>query len=429
MDGGGVAGEGVPDARAMKWSKLLANLVGNATSAILDLDPGEVYADPRGYAIERRQLHEAVAVMRAMDLRPVALPGAHVSLLLRGLALPETLGRPIVSRAIAGARGGKSPSLRLHVRGGGSGPTEARWLNGAVAAAGARLGVPTPVNAFLAALTDEVAATPDARHGSRGGPTGWPTLLAGRRPARNGPGRAYTRPPVDTFDLVQALLIVAAAFVIGGIPWSIIVARLARRPDPRTIGSGRTGGANAMRAMGPQLALISGILDLLKGTAAVLLARWLGAGEGVQVVAALAAIIGHSRSVFLGLGGGRGVAPAFGGLLAFAPLIAMFIIPLFMRDHRHHALLVGGLARRVGARGDPARVGHRDVRLEPVALPVCRGRHAARVAVPHRQHPAAARGHGTQDRDTGGPCPGTGRTAGSGGPIGRPGPSGPSQPA
>jgi glycerol-3-phosphate acyltransferase PlsY len=135
---------------------------------------------------------------------------------------------------------------------------------------------------------------------------------------------------VNTFDLVRALLIVAASFVIGGIPWSIIVSRVARRPDPRTIGSGRTGGANAMRAMGPQLALVSGLLDMLKGTAAVLLARWLDAGTAIEVLAALAAIIGHSRSVFLGLGGGRGVAPAFGGLLAFAPLIAMVIIPLFV---------------------------------------------------------------------------------------------------
>ena len=269
--------------------------------------------------------------MRAMGHRPVGLPGAHVSLLLRGLALPEALGRPIVSRAIAGARGGKSPSLRLHVRGGGSGPTEARWLNGAVAAAGARLGVPTPVNALLATLTDEVAADPGERPGSRAGRTGWPRRSRGPRPTRNGARQApYTRPPVETIDLVRGLLIVVASFVIGGIPWSIIVARLARRPDPRTIGSGRTGGANAMRAMGWQLALVSGILDLLKGTAAVLLARWLGAGEGVQVVAALAAIIGHSRSVFLGLGGGRGVAPAFGGLLAFAPLIALIIIPVFL---------------------------------------------------------------------------------------------------
>jgi acyl phosphate:glycerol-3-phosphate acyltransferase len=135
---------------------------------------------------------------------------------------------------------------------------------------------------------------------------------------------------VDTFEIVRAVLIVVASYVIGGIPWSIIVARVTGRTDPRTIGSGRTGGANAMRAMGPQLALVSGILDLLKGTAAVLIARWLGAGVGVEVVAGLAAIVGHSRSVFLNLGGGRGVAPAFGGLLAFAPPVAAVIIPLFV---------------------------------------------------------------------------------------------------
>ena len=131
-------------------------------------------------------------------------------------------------------------------------------------------------------------------------------------------------------ELVRAILLVVAGYLIGGIPWSIIVARLTGRTDPRTIGSGRTGGANAMRAMGPRLALLSGILDLLKGTAAVLLARWLGAGTGVEVVAGLAAIVGHSRSPFLGLGGGRGVAPAFGGLLAFAPVIALLTVPLFV---------------------------------------------------------------------------------------------------
>lgn len=134
---------------------------------------------------------------------------------------------------------------------------------------------------------------------------------------------------METFELVRAVLIVVGAFVLGGVPWSVIVAKVTGRQDPRTIGSGRTGGANAMRAMGPRLALLSGLLDLLKGTAAVLLARALGAGTGVEVVAGLAAIIGHSRSVFLGLGGGRGVAPAFGGLLAFAPPIALVIIPLF----------------------------------------------------------------------------------------------------
>jgi glycerol-3-phosphate acyltransferase PlsY len=69
---------------------------------------------------------------------------------------------------------------------------------------------------------------------------------------------------------------------------------------------------------------------MLKGTAVVVLAFVLGAGMGVAVAAALAAIVGHSRSPFLGLGGGRGVAPSFGALLALAPLIAAIILPLFL---------------------------------------------------------------------------------------------------
>ena len=167
---GGLRSRVFPDAAAMKWSKLLANLVANASSAILDMDPGDVYADTAGYRVERRQFREAVAVMRALSLAPVSLPGAQTTLLLRGLALPEPVGRPIVARAIAGARGGKSPSLRLHVLGGGGPPTEAAWLNGAVADAGERLGVPAPVNRALAALVDEVAADPSRRAWFRGRP-------------------------------------------------------------------------------------------------------------------------------------------------------------------------------------------------------------------------------------------------------------------
>lgn len=168
-------GAGLPalvfaDWTAMKWSKLLANLVGNATSALLDLDPAAIYADPRTFPIERRQLQEAVAVMRAMGHTPVSLPGARVGLLLRGIGLPESLARPVVARAIGGARGGKSPSLRLHLRGGGLGPTEVRWLNGAVAEHGDRVGVATPVNATLATLVDEAATRPERAAWWRGRP-------------------------------------------------------------------------------------------------------------------------------------------------------------------------------------------------------------------------------------------------------------------
>jgi 2-dehydropantoate 2-reductase len=163
---GGLATRVYPDAVGMKWSKLVANLVGNASSSILDLDPAAIYADPATFPVERRQLLEARDVMRALHAKPVDLPGAAVRPLLLGARLPAWLGRPVLSRAIEGARGGKSPSLRLHVRGGeGSpprlGPTEAGWLNGAVAREAARLGVAAPVNAALAGLVEEVAADPE----------------------------------------------------------------------------------------------------------------------------------------------------------------------------------------------------------------------------------------------------------------------------
>jgi 2-dehydropantoate 2-reductase len=145
----------------MKWTKLLANLLANATSALLDMEPRAVYADTYGFELERRQLLEAVAVMRREGHAPVILPGAHVGLLLIGLRLPSRIARPIMSRAVGAARGGKPPSLHGRLRGGdGGGPTEAPWLNGAVMAAGARLGIPVPVNTGLAVLVEAAAANP-----------------------------------------------------------------------------------------------------------------------------------------------------------------------------------------------------------------------------------------------------------------------------
>lgn len=159
----------LPDARAMKWSKLLANLTGNATSAVLDMDPAAVYRDRRLFSIERRQFREAVDVMRRLGLRPVALPGADVPLLLRGFALPGRIGGPLMAIALGGARGGKMPSLRIAVRR-GSGPTEAAWLNGAVAAAARGLGMLAPVNACLSELVDQAASDARRRDWFRGRP-------------------------------------------------------------------------------------------------------------------------------------------------------------------------------------------------------------------------------------------------------------------
>lgn len=155
------------NARAMKWSKLVANLIANATGAILDMDPDAIYADTRLFDVERRQLLEALAVMDAIGLDPVALPGAAVPWLARAIRLPGGIGRPILRRIVGGARGGKLPSLRLHIRSASEEPsseqTEVAWMNGAVAKWGRLSDVATPVNARLTELVEDVAAHPDRR--------------------------------------------------------------------------------------------------------------------------------------------------------------------------------------------------------------------------------------------------------------------------
>ena len=130
-------------------------------------------------------------------------------------------------------------------------------------------------------------------------------------------------------DLVPVAVAIIAGYLVGGIPFGIIIPRLIGGPDPRTIGSGRTGGANVSRAVGMRWAAVSGLLDVAKAIAVVLLIIAIGGGPVAQVMAALMAIIGHSRSPYIGFHGGRGVAPAAGGALILAPVILLAIFPVF----------------------------------------------------------------------------------------------------
>jgi 2-dehydropantoate 2-reductase len=157
------------DWQAMKWSKLVANLVGNASSAILDMAPDAIYASAAGFEVERRQLREALAVMRRLDLRAVRLPGADVRLLAAGVRLPAFVSRPILRRVVAAGRGGKDPSLRIAART-ESERSEVRWLNGAVAREAERLGGNAPVNRRLTDLVEEILTDDDRRAFLRGRP-------------------------------------------------------------------------------------------------------------------------------------------------------------------------------------------------------------------------------------------------------------------
>jgi len=134
---------------------------------------------------------------------------------------------------------------------------------------------------------------------------------------------------MDTTTIAAGVVSIAAAYLVGGIPWGVLLARIVGGPDPRTQGSGRTGGANVLRVLGPRVAAVAGILDLLKGVFAAALPALLGAGLVIQGLAVLVAIVGHSRSPYIGFRGGRGVSPAFGSLIVLWPLVALLVVPVF----------------------------------------------------------------------------------------------------
>ncbi len=135
---------------------------------------------------------------------------------------------------------------------------------------------------------------------------------------------------MDPATLLRDAAFVVVAYLSGSIPMGVLAARLSGGPDPRTIGSGRTGGTNALRALGRTWAALVVVGDLAKGTLPVLLARLAGAGAGVEVACGLAAVIGASRSIFLGFGGGRGVGTGVGTLLVIQPVAVLLTAPVFV---------------------------------------------------------------------------------------------------
>ena len=130
-------------------------------------------------------------------------------------------------------------------------------------------------------------------------------------------------------QLVQAIVLVIGAYLVGSIPMGVLVARLTGGVDPRTVGSGRTGGTNALRAMGPGRGLAVGLLDVAKGAVPILVATWAGASPLVGALTGLAALTGAWKSVFLHFHGGRGVATGVGGMAAVSIPVVLIAAPVF----------------------------------------------------------------------------------------------------
>jgi acyl phosphate:glycerol-3-phosphate acyltransferase len=157
---------------------------------------------------------------------------------------------------------------------------------------------------------------------------------------------------------MNSLLAVATAYLIGSISFGVLASRIFGLPDPRTYGSGNPGATNVLRSGKKAAALFTLIGDTAKGALAVGLARWLGPGIGLTETGvgavAIAAFLGHLYPVFYRFKGGKGVATAFGILLALSPWLALGTFLVFLgtvlgtRYVSLGSVLAGGFAAIAG---------------------------------------------------------------------------------
>ena len=150
-------------------------------------------------------------------------------------------------------------------------------------------------------------------------------------------------------EIAVYALVIAASYLLGAVPWGLLIGRWTRGVDVRETGSGNIGSSNVLRTAGAKAAVLALLLDVAKGAVPVLAARAIAdaagmtsaQGAGLQAGAALAALAGHSWPVYLKFSGGKGVATGVGGLFVLYPLgglVALVSALVLMRLSRYISL-------------------------------------------------------------------------------------------
>jgi glycerol-3-phosphate acyltransferase PlsY len=122
-----------------------------------------------------------------------------------------------------------------------------------------------------------------------------------------------------------------AAYLLGSIPFGVLLTKMLGGGDVRKSGSGNIGAANVARVMGPAAGILTLVLDAAKGAAAVLLAdRYTNSSAMCMTLAALAALLGHCFPLWLRFKGGKGVATALGVFVVLSPTAALAALTLFV---------------------------------------------------------------------------------------------------
>ncbi len=128
---------------------------------------------------------------------------------------------------------------------------------------------------------------------------------------------------------MKILLLILIAYLLGSIQTGLWIGKLFFHTNLREHGSGNTGTTNTFRVLGKTAGTITFLVDMFKGTLAVLLPIWLGVTEVSPLIIGFFAIIGHVFPIFAGFKGGKAVATSAGVLLGFAPLYCVFLLLVF----------------------------------------------------------------------------------------------------
>lgn len=116
---------------------------------------------------------------------------------------------------------------------------------------------------------------------------------------------------------------ILASYLLGAVPFGLLISRIFSNVDVRTVGSGNIGATNVLRAAGKKAAALTLFADCLKGLLPVLIVRLLLQDDSATALCAAAAVLGHSYPVYLRFKGGKGVATSYGVVLAIAPLTGL----------------------------------------------------------------------------------------------------------
>jgi len=130
--------------------------------------------------------------------------------------------------------------------------------------------------------------------------------------------------------MINQLLIILFAYLVGSVSSGIIVSQIFNLPDPRTIGSKNPGATNVMRSGNKKAAILTLLGDLLKAILVLAIAEYLGFNDLIIVCVALAVLIGHIYPIFYTFRGGKGVATAIGILIALNFKLALIVASIWL---------------------------------------------------------------------------------------------------